>query len=303
MDAAFECSKNRYGGFEYPFYITTFVNEGEVYSTSPHWHYHFELLYFPYGNAKVFVGNKGFDISRGDLVLINPCEVHSISIDPGVSSKQFIIGFDTELLNAASNMNFEFKYLLPQAVDINPDHRVIKISSVCNVVSLLEEMNLEYLNREIGFELAVTSNLYKLITCILRYLQKNGLTLTMGSDLHKNKTAKLIKVLNYIDKHFNENITAAYAAEMCFLSYSHFSKIFKNIMHTTFIQYLNIIRIRKAESLLLDEEKSITQIALETGFTDVSYFIKQFKQYKGASPKQYRGLLIKQTDKPNVMDF
>ncbi len=295
MEAVFECNKNRHGGFEYPFYATSVITESSGYEVLPHWHYHFELLFFTHGTAKVFVGNRCFEVTSGDLILINPCDVHSVSINSNVASKHFIIGFDSDLLNTISNMNFEIKYLLPQAVDINPEYRVLKIDPSYNISLLLEELTLEYINKNIGFEWAVISDIYKLMTLILRGLQNNGLILLSDSILLKNNRLKLRKVLNYIDEHFNEDITPASAASMCFLSYSHFCKLFKSVMHTTFVQYLNYIRIRKAESLLLDGEKLITQIALETGFTDTSYFIKQFRYYKGISPKQYQRLLSKRT--------
>ena len=295
MEAVFECNKNRHGGFEYPFYATSVITESSGYEVLPHWHYHFELLFFTHGTAKVFVGNRCFEVTSGDLILINPCDVHSVSIDIGVTSKHFIVGFDSELLNTLSNRDFEIKYLLPQAVDINPTYRVLKIDPSYNINALLEELNLEYLNKNIGFELAVISGIYKLMTWVLRSLQNNGLVLMSDSILLKNNRIKLRKVLNYIDEHFNEDITPLAAAGMCFLSYSHFCKLFKSVMHSTFVQYLNYIRIRKAESLLLNGEKLITQIALETGFTDTSYFIKQFKHYKGISPKQYQILLLEAT--------
>lgn len=118
-------------------------------------------------------------------------------------------------------------------------------------------------------------------------LESNRFFIIKKQYIEVNESSKLI------DNHFNENITSASAADMCYLSYSHFAKLFKDVMHTTFIQYLNYFRVHKAESLLLDFETSITDIALGTGFNDASYFIKQFKYYKGVSPKQYDCLLIK----------
>jgi AraC-like DNA-binding protein len=59
-------------------------------------------------------------------------------------------------------------------------------------------------------------------------------------------------------------------------------------MGKTFTNYLNYIRITEAEKLLLTTDKSMTEIALEVGFSSSSYFIQQFRQYKDISPFQFR---------------
>ena len=53
-------------------------------------------------------------------------------------------------------------------------------------------------------------------------------------------------------------------------------------------EYINYFRVQKAEELLLTGDMSITDVAAEVGFDNVSYFIKQFRRVKGISPKQYQ---------------
>ena len=53
------------------------------------------------------------------------------------------------------------------------------------------------------------------------------------------------------------------------------------------IEYLNFYRIEIACEQLLSTDLSVTDIAINCGFNDVSYFIKTFKKYKGITPKQY----------------
>lgn len=290
MEPIFENNKNRAGGFEYPFYITTVITENEGYNAPSHWHYHFELLYFTYGTANIQVGNKGYEVKAGELLLINPCEVHSVKVKEDIFSKHFVVGFDPEFILGVSDIDFDVKYLLPQATIINPEFRVLKLETVQEIEEELELTKHEYLTRNIGYELVIASVIYKLLVRILRNFKSEGLILTSNSVMSKINLLNLRMVLNYINDHYQEKIKAVEAADRCFLSYSHFSKLFKRIMRTSFIDYLNHFRIGKAESLLLDGEINITKIAFETGFTDTSYFIKQFKYYKGISPKQYQTL-------------
>ena len=63
-------------------------------------------------------------------------------------------------------------------------------------------------------------------------------------------------------------------------------------MGKTFTEYLNYVRITEAEKLLLSTEMNITEVAAETGFSDSSYFIKQFRHFKNVSPKQFKKKFI-----------
>lgn len=81
-------------------------------------------------------------------------------------------------------------------------------------------------------------------------------------------------------------------AALCHMSYSYFSRMFKKVVHRSFREYLNYIRISKSELLLATTDLSITDIAMQTGFSTSSYFIQQFKLYKKISPKQFRKKFI-----------
>jgi len=91
-----------------------------------------------------------------------------------------------------------------------------------------------------------------------------------------------------VENNYYNDITSLDMASICNLSYSYFSRAFKKIMKKNFKEYLNYIRISKAEKLLSTSELNITEIALAVGFSTSSYFIQQFKQYKGISPKQFK---------------
>lgn len=95
------------------------------------------------------------------------------------------------------------------------------------------------------------------------------------------------KGLKFTSENFR-NVSERQVAEYCGVSYSYFSRSFKKTMQMSFSRHINELRINEAKRLLLYTEKTITDIAMELGYSTASHFINKFKQYVGISPKQYR---------------
>ncbi|WP_436237316.1 helix-turn-helix domain-containing protein [Paenibacillus sp. LjRoot153] len=121
-------------------------------------------------------------------------------------------------------------------------------------------MYAEYQSKAFGFKLAVTSSIFKLIRWLLRY-QRTRLSPTCTEDSGEDtkKMAAFRQLLVTINEDSALTITAEEAAKLCLMSYSGFASFFKGVMHTSFSQYVLFIKIRRAEQLLLDPKKSITQ--------------------------------------------
>lgn len=98
----------------------------------------------------------------------------------------------------------------------------------------------------------------------------------------------IYKALDYIKRNFNKRITLEEVAGQVFLNPSYFSKIFKNEMKTTFVSYVNKIRINAAKNLLSDISIPLTDVSCMVGFEDQSYFTKVFKRATGVTPGKYR---------------
>ena len=91
--------------------------------------------------------------------------------------------------------------------------------------------------------------------------------------------------MNYMN-----DITLDDLADMAGYSKYHFSRIFKKYCNTTFIAFLNQRRIKAAEMLLLNEEMSVTNVAMQVGFSSLTTFNRVFKELKGGTPSEFRRL-------------
>jgi len=288
----FEDNKNRAGGFEYPFYIAAVESNQDGYVCSHHWHYHMELLYIVEGSADIFTGNRMHRAEQGNVILIPPCDVHAIIVPKGQCSRHYVIGLDPELLSPMPALFTMVKYVMPYATGFISRLDAVRLQErgITDVESRMKDMLYAYERREEAFELVVTSSIYVLLSELIRKLPELGLNGDNGLATEQRQGHRIRDALAYIDRNSHEPITASQMARLSLMSYSHFARCFKQMVHTSFSSYLLFVRIRKAEQLLLDPNRSITQIALETGFNHSSYFIRQFRESRGMTPKQFRKL-------------
>lgn len=98
----------------------------------------------------------------------------------------------------------------------------------------------------------------------------------------------LIQAKDYIDHHFDKQISLEKVAEEIGISSYYLSKLFKERFEITFIDYLTNTRLEKAKVLLLDSTISLKEIALTIGYKDPNYFSRVFKKETGFSPRAYR---------------
>ena len=96
------------------------------------------------------------------------------------------------------------------------------------------------------------------------------------------------KIREYINKYYIDGFTSEDIEQACGLSYKYAGTLFKNATGQTIKEYQYTLRLRKAEQLLAATDKSITEIARLTGYSDVFYFSKVFHREKGCAPRDYR---------------
>ena len=100
------------------------------------------------------------------------------------------------------------------------------------------------------------------------------------------------QIQNYVRQHYIDGFSSAQIQEACGLSYKYAGTLFKEVTGQTIKEYQCTLRLRKAEQLLKETNKSITEIAQLTGFSDVFYFSKIFHRKKGCPPGEYRKTYI-----------
>lgn len=109
------------------------------------------------------------------------------------------------------------------------------------------------------------------------------------------------KVIEYIKANYRKHMTLEEIAESTYLSKTYLSSLFKKETGYSISEYINIVRIERSKSLLMEENLSIIEIANLCGFEDQSYFTKVFKRIVGITPKKYRENRGKQDKKDIIL--
>jgi len=107
--------------------------------------------------------------------------------------------------------------------------------------------------------------------------------------LHSSDSS-IYKAKDIIDSNFSKDISLESVASQIYMSSEHFSREFKKIVGTTYINYLTNLRIEKARQFLTTTHLTITELTSLVGFNDTKYFSKVFKSYTGHTPSKYRKL-------------
>ena len=96
------------------------------------------------------------------------------------------------------------------------------------------------------------------------------------------------KIRDYIDLHYQEDVSLQDLAGMMEYSDAYFCKIFKQCFDKSFIMYLSEFRVEKAKELLEDTMVNIKDVSSRVGYRDSNYFAKVFKRMTGSTPSEYR---------------
>uniref|UniRef100_UPI0026BBA935 AraC family transcriptional regulator n=1 Tax=Paenibacillus sp. FSL H8-0548 TaxID=1920422 RepID=UPI0026BBA935 len=250
-----------------------------------HFHEHLEFLYIVAGKALIECGSTTITASAGDFIVVNSNELHyGVSLSEDLYYYALIA--DISLLHSQSVDAAETKFITPITQnrlllqnDIGNDSKVT--ASMLAIVHELEQ-------REFGYELAIKSELYRLLTLLLRSHVATILTKDEYAERMKN-IERFAPVFQYIERCFQGELSVDLLASMANLSRFHFSRLFKELSGHTVTEYITMTRLGKADYLLRHSSLTVSEIAAATGFNDIYYFSRTFKKHKKVSPSTLRG--------------
>jgi AraC family transcriptional regulator len=136
---------------------------------------------------------------------------------------------------------------------------------------------------DIGLDEAAMLFVSRFVDVVLQRGQKDG-------QPSARDRRRAIEAALWLDAHADQPLDLSQTARVAELSPFHFLRVFARVLGVTPHQYLMRTRLRRAARLLTDQERSITDIALEAGFGDLSNFVRTFHRAARMSPRRFRKL-------------
>lgn len=265
----------------FPFKIDHSVIE-PFQSETPTYHYHecIEISYVKQGRGCYVVNGKKHMMESGDVILFNSMEPHYWEVFPPENMIQPVIVFSPSLIWSGEINMFDYQYLL--IFSENSTNFSNKLPhghpGTIAIYNLLLEITEEYESRQNGYRLMLKAKLLQLISILVRSFQDESKVI---EDLHikQGQLERLNSTIEFIHANYIRDIRLAEAASEACMSISYFSTFFSKTLGLSFKEYLIRLRVNHAMEMLNTTNKPITEIALESGFNNLSNYYKALKKY------------------------
>ncbi|RKF13689.1 AraC family transcriptional regulator [Alginatibacterium sediminis] len=260
--------------------FTAYLFEGKSFNHPYHFHFENEIVLIYESHGKILVSDQMADYREGDIFILGSNMPHSfISDSDSEIAKSLVIQFNNSCFGEPFFQLPEFKtirQLLEKSkyglrIGNNKQFVGQMIENTCNatgVQSVISLINLLY-------EISQIEN--------VDHILPDHSYVDASLETHKLNAA-----IDWIDTNYFRQIQLSDIANITNLTENAFCRCFKKATGKTFLQYLNDKRVHEAAKSLIETELSITQIAYEVGFSNISSFNRYFKKQKKISPSEFR---------------
>ena len=282
----FQKELKQHGNEQFPFLVSyQKLSEYESGSFMWHWHPEIEITYVQKGTMCYKVNHMVYHLKEGDIVFNNSGALHSGTMENQEDCAYIPVTFDPRLIYGFFQSTINSKYVDPVIQDS-------MLPAIC--IDQSESWHKpfrEYLLRIIAldekkpdfYELDITICLQSMWRLLLEHITYEPQT----SRENSLEYDRIKKILSYIEDNYQNKITLNDIAGHIHLCESECTRLFKRHMNTTLFAFLQEYRIERSLEFLQSGEP-VSDVALNTGFSDPNYYSKVFAKIKGCSPREYR---------------
>ena len=248
-----------------------------------HMHNEIEIHQICSGTLFVEVNGKSYVLTEGDVLIINPYELHQGEIPiEGITSYAHVV-IDPWYFTVCCGMAGEDIRRLSAGELQFPN--VIDASSplAAEIKTILDDVHAAYqdaIRGSSGEDCMLAAVTIRLLGTLLRKLP-----VLNGGETVERRIQFIHAIQLYVQQYFRTDLTTEKIAADLGYNKSYFCKLFKQNLGMSFMQYVNEYRIRYA--ITWYKGYPLTQIADETGFNDYNYFARVFKKHVGLTPHEY----------------
>ena len=247
-----------------------------------------EIIEITLGSVLVQIGTEFAEAKAGDFLYVPPTMVFRVEAKEGEAGMRSMV-FDSSIIEVnMENFDTEIFYMFyvqskNKIVVFEEGHPVHDTLS-----KYMQESYDEYISKDVCYKLPIRANIYLMMTSLLRYYC--GSKDELDRMIYHN-VMRLRPIITYISNHYKEKIYIETMSDMITVSPDYFTKMFKDSIGRTPIDYINGLRINRAMQMLATTDTSVNDISDQLGFSNSNYFHKIFKQYMDTSPAAYRKMV------------
>lgn len=244
-------------------------------------HGEIELKYFYEGASTLLIGKKTVEVKAGDLVVINPYELHSTIRFGEERGRYRLLMMDPDFFMDGASGGLDLRAMIVEEgltfrTLVRGDERIGEIMS--RVIEAYTEKGLYW-------RFAVRGAMLEFFAILLsEYSEKRPLAAT--GDFHAFETVE--PALRRIREEYGAPITLEELAALCNVSKCHFCRVFRKVTGQSAMRYLTEYRLKIADLMLIGSGESIGAIAERCGFGEVAYFCRCYKTHYGVPPSHKR---------------
>lgn len=242
----------------------------------PHWHNEIEINFVLKGSVYYIVNGVSYRVSQDEMVIVDSSVIHSGRCCEGSTVEET----HAEIMTLQINKDvFHYAHYDTPAFQVHlPRSQNAKLRSVMTEIWTIYQQKMPY------YELLLNAQILKLCYCMLtEHCVQEKKT---GASYHMAREMK--RAIQYMEEHSLEKLRLEDVANLIHYNPSYFSRRFHQYTGFTFNEYLNRCRTNAASRMLLETDKTISEIALACGFPNVCSFITYFKRQYQATPEKYR---------------
>ena len=267
---------------------------GQVAEFPLHWHNYVEILYVVQGEINVTVSDKKYTVSDDQILFIPPRKLHEIHEND--QPLTILLQYDPLLVSYISSLN-TIHYMKPRILslsDLQDTSLFYKLhDDLMNIHSVYNNGN--YASGDGQPEFFTDARMTMLlIEFLIHFMEYDRMVSQKTSSELANIPAETIRKMaearSYISQNCTAELTLETVADYTGFSKYYFSRIFKNYVGSSFIDYLSDCRISYAKSLFSNPQMSITEIAMQSGFGSIASFNRVFQKQEGCSPSDFRSM-------------
>ena len=245
-----------------------------------HWHRETELLWMRQGKLLLYIDNQPQKIEAGDLVVLGEGVLHGGEAQDGIY--ECLVLDPYALLMHVDACKPVFRRVIGRTMILQNETIFADPEFLSALTRLYDAAGRGVACQQIR----IVGALYEVFACLSEHEE---CFLDLSAVQLSAKAEQIKPALEYIEKNYAAPIRLETLARLAGMSPKYFCRCFREVVHRSPIDYVNYYRVECASFLLTSSNLTIAEIAQQCGYSDSSFFAKQFRQYKNQTPRQYRG--------------